>query len=148
MAPGARPATLSRPILTDLLRGELGFTGLLVSDDLGMKAVADRWSIEELVVEGLLAGIDCFLIRGPVARQEAAFEALVRAAEDRSEVRSRVDESARRMAAFKARLAVGPAVLDERAPRNGLGIASHQELAASFPRVGSEAAASSQVAKT
>ena len=45
-----RPATLSRRILTDLLRGELGFAGVIVSDDLGMKAVADRYPIEELAV--------------------------------------------------------------------------------------------------
>ena len=42
----AQPATLSPPVLTGLLRGELGFEGLLVSDDLGMKAVADRFPIE------------------------------------------------------------------------------------------------------
>jgi beta-N-acetylhexosaminidase len=88
----AHPATLSRRILTDLLRGELGFGGIAVSDDLGMRAVADRWPIEEIVVEGLLAGIDVFLMRGPVARQVAAFEALVRAAEMRSEVRARIEE--------------------------------------------------------
>src|SRR6185295_18311959 len=45
-----RPATLSRRIATDLLRGEVGFRGVLVSDDLGMKAVADKYSIEELAV--------------------------------------------------------------------------------------------------
>src|SRR6185369_3240391 len=91
-----RPATLSRAILTDLLRGELGFAGLIVSDDLGMKAVADRWTVEELVVEGLMAGVDHFLIREPAARQVAAWEALVRAAEARTEVRARVLESAAR----------------------------------------------------
>jgi beta-glucosidase-like glycosyl hydrolase len=51
-----RPATLSRRIATDLLRDELGFRGVLVSDDMGMKAVADRYSIEELAVGAIEAG--------------------------------------------------------------------------------------------
>ena len=43
-----------------------------------MKAVADRFPIEQIVVEGLAAGLDHFIIRGPVERQLAAWEALVR----------------------------------------------------------------------
>jgi beta-glucosidase-like glycosyl hydrolase len=54
--------------MTDLVRGRLGFDGLLVSDDLGMKAVADRFPIEQLVVEGLAAGLDHFILRGPIER--------------------------------------------------------------------------------
>jgi beta-N-acetylhexosaminidase len=127
-----RPATLSRPILGGLLRGELGFAGMIVSDDLGMKAVADRWPIEELVVEGLLAGIDHFLIREPAARQVAAWEALVRAAEARSEVRARVEESAARVGAFKA---LSSLPLPDPDAVSALSTPAHQALAASFPRV-------------
>jgi beta-N-acetylhexosaminidase len=126
----ALPATLSRPILTDLLRGELGFAGLVVSDDLGMKAVAARWPIDELVVGALLAGVDCFLVREP-ARQRAAWDALVRAAETRPEVHARVLESATRMAAFKGKAAVGLPAPDE-ALAALLGPAAHLALAASF----------------
>ncbi|MES1210206.1 MAG: glycoside hydrolase family 3 N-terminal domain-containing protein, partial [Pseudomonadota bacterium] len=97
-----RPATLSRRIATDLLRGELGFRGVLVSDDLGMKAVADRYSIEELAVGAIEAGVDHLLVREPVARQVAAFEAILRAAEGNAGLRARVDESAARVAALKA----------------------------------------------
>jgi beta-N-acetylhexosaminidase len=129
-----RPATLSPAILTGVLRGELGFDGVVVSDDLGMKAVADRWPIEELVVESLLAGGDHFLIREPAARQVAAWEALVRAAEARAEVRARVLESAARVQACKALSTLAlptPAALEGR-----LGPPAHQALAASFQRVG------------
>lgn len=130
-----QPATLSRPILTTLLREEIGFAGLVVSDDLGMRAVADRWPIEEIVVEGLLAGIDHFLIREPADRQAAAFEALVRAAEARPDVRVRVEESAQRVAAFKALSRVGmPLPAEDVAAR--VGLPEHKELAASFARVG------------
>jgi beta-N-acetylhexosaminidase len=127
----ALPATLSRPILTDLLRTELGFAGLLVSDDLGMAAVAARWPIDELVVTGLLAGVDCFILREPAARQIAAWEALVRAAETRPEVRARVLESAARVAAFKALARVGSPAPDE-ALAALLAPPAHQALAASF----------------
>lgn len=140
-----RPATLSRRILTDLLRGELGFRGLLASDDLGMRAVADRWPIEALVVEGLLAGVDHFLVRGPAERQAAAFEALVRAAEARAEVRARARESAARVAALKALSGVGPPAPVERHPEL-LGRPEHRALAASFPRVDPSAPPSAGVA--
>jgi beta-N-acetylhexosaminidase len=128
-----RPATLSPVLLDGVLRRQLGFTGLVVSDDLGMKAVADRWPIEELVVESLLAGADHFLIREPATRQMAAWEALVKAAEARSEVKARVLESAGRVAAFKALSRLGLPEPDGLEGR--VGTEEHRALAASFERV-------------
>ena len=55
------PATLSKKWLTDILRAELGYDGVVVSDDLDMKAVAERFTVEETVTKSLLAGADCFL---------------------------------------------------------------------------------------
>lgn len=129
-----RPATLSRRILTDLLRGELGFGGVIVSDDLGMKAVADRFAIEELAILAVSAGADVLLIREPVDRQRRAHEALVRAGERDAELRRRIEESAARVAALKAASRVG---LPVRGATLGsrLGPAAHQQLAGSFPRV-------------
>jgi beta-N-acetylhexosaminidase len=138
------PATLSRRIALEILREELGFSGLLVSDDLGMRAVADRWPIEELVVQSLLAGVDHFLVREPQARQEGAFTALVRAAETQPEVWARVQESAARTARFKALLSPRmPADKAELLAR--LGTPEHQALAASFTRVDATAAMGSPV---
>jgi beta-N-acetylhexosaminidase len=128
------PATLSRRIAHDILRVELGFAGLLVSDDLGMRAVADRYPIEDLVVESLLAGVDHFLVREPVERQVRAFEALVRAGEARPEARARIEESAQRVARFKAGHAV-PMPVPAEALHRLIGTAANQALAASFPRV-------------
>jgi len=146
----ARPATLSPRILTDLLRGELGFGGVIVSDDLGMKAVADRYPIEELVVSSVLAGADHLLCREPASRQVAAFEALVRAAEARSEVRRRIEESAARVTTMKA-AAAGRVKMPAPAASlpSLLGTPAHRALAASFPRVaggGAGPAAASPVA--
>jgi beta-N-acetylhexosaminidase len=139
-----RPATLSRRIATDLLRGELGFRGVLVSDDLGMKAVADRYSIEELAVGAIEAGCDHLLIREPEARQHAALEAIVRAAEARADFRSRVEESAARVAALKVACRVAlPAPVAMLASL--LGTPAHRALAGSFGAAPPSAAGSSPV---
>jgi len=128
------PATLSRRILQEILRGELAFEGILVSDDLGMAAVADLHPVETLVVESLLAGADHFLVREPLERQVRAFEALVTAGEARQEVRDRIFESAGRVARFKAELRVPmPASAAELPSR--LGIGENQALAGSFARL-------------
>ena len=142
------PATLSRPILTDILRGQLGFTGVIVADDLGMRAVADRYPIQELAVLSIAAGADHLLIREPLERQRAAFEALVHAAESRSEIRARVEESAARVARMKSAVSVGmPAPAEMLSGL--LGTPAHRALAASFKRdaaLASSPAASSPVA--
>jgi beta-N-acetylhexosaminidase len=140
------PATLSRRIATDLLRSELGFRGVLVSDDFGMRAVADRYPIDELAPGAIEAGLDHLLIREPASRQQAAFEALVRAAERRADVRARVEESAARVSALKSLCAV-------RAPAPAamlaslLGTPAHRALAGSFAPVSPSAAAGSPAAK-
>ncbi len=97
------PATLSPAVLGGLLRGELGYDGVVVSDDLEMKAIADRWGVGDAVVRGLLAGCDAFLLCRREDLQVEAFEALVRAAERDAGVRARVDEASARVAAVKAR---------------------------------------------
>ena len=67
-----------------------------------MKAVADRYGIDELAVRAIEAGCDHLLVREPAARQQAAFAAIVRAAEARADFRARVEEAAARVAALKA----------------------------------------------
>jgi beta-N-acetylhexosaminidase len=131
------PATLSRRIATDLLRGELGFAGLLVSDDLGMKAVADRWPVGEIVTQGLLAGLDHFILRGPEERQRAAWQALLEAASKDPGARARVEQSFARVQAFKARAAV-PLPLSADEIVGALPIAAHQALAARLRSGGQE----------
>jgi beta-N-acetylhexosaminidase len=139
------PATLSPRILTEILRGELGFTGVIVSDDLGMKAVADRYPIEEIAVYSIAAGADHLLIRESPERQRAAFDALLRAAEARAEVRARVEESAARVLQMKAKARVGmPA--DEATLPSLLGTESSKALAAMIKR--GSAPASSAVARS
>jgi beta-N-acetylhexosaminidase len=61
---GDKPATFSQPILSQILRKELGFEGVVVSDDLDMKAVADMYSKSGTVASTLNAGCDVFLMCG------------------------------------------------------------------------------------
>jgi beta-N-acetylhexosaminidase len=76
-----RPATLSSVLLRDLLRRDLVFAGVLVSDDLDMKAVADQFAIQDVVEQASLATVDLFLSCKDRERQWALYEALVRVQE-------------------------------------------------------------------
>jgi beta-N-acetylhexosaminidase len=102
-----RPATLSHRWLTEILRGELGFQGVILSDDLDMKAVADRFPVEQTVVEGLRAGCDAFLACRDPEVMDRAFGALRDAARRDSRVRDRVQQSLTRLQRFRATLQRG-----------------------------------------
>ncbi|MER5717134.1 glycoside hydrolase family 3 protein [Streptomyces sp. NPDC002132] len=62
-----RPATLSRRVLTDLLRGELGYDGLIVTDGMEMRAVAGTYGIERGSVLAVAAGADAICVGGGLA---------------------------------------------------------------------------------
>lgn len=95
------PATFSRRACTDLLRGELGYRGALLSDDLEMKAAADLHPPHEAAVLAIAAGCDAVLICRDEAAADAAFEALVREAERDPTFHARVVEAAARMRALR-----------------------------------------------
>jgi beta-N-acetylhexosaminidase len=78
---GGLPATLSRVILTEMLRGKLGFTGVTVSDDLQMKAISNRWNFAEAVQMAVLAGVDLLVVGNNLVRQQDALVAGVSAIE-------------------------------------------------------------------
>src|SRR3989454_226712 len=66
------PATVSRAVLTDLLRGELGFAGLCVSDSLDMAGIAQVGKPAEIVARSLAAGVDAVMVTSGINRQLAA----------------------------------------------------------------------------
>ena len=98
-----RPATLSPRILNGVLRERLAFEGLVISDDMEMRAVADLGEPEDLAVETLLAGVDLIAACHDTARQERMLAALVRRAQANSDFAARVHAAAARVARFKAR---------------------------------------------
>jgi beta-N-acetylhexosaminidase len=78
-----KPATLSPTIVGGLLREELGFNGVILSDDLEMKAIARTWTPPDAAVQAIAAGCDGVLVcSGDVEAQAATLEALVHAVED------------------------------------------------------------------
>lgn len=98
-----RPATLSARIVR-LLRDELRFDGLLLTDDLEMAAIADHHAAGDAAVRAVAAGCDMVLLCGADAdRHAGAVEALIRAVEDELLARARVEEALARQERVKAR---------------------------------------------
>lgn len=100
IAPGT-PATLSRGVVTDLLRGELGFRGVCFSDDLQMKAISARFPVEQAAVLAIQAGCDGLLVCTDVDAQERVREALVRRAQGNADFAARLGEAHERMVAMR-----------------------------------------------
>jgi len=73
------PATLSPRVIGDLLRGELGYDGYVVSDDLEMKAIVDHYSVGRAAVMSILAGCDGCLVCATPSRIREAHDELTRA---------------------------------------------------------------------
>lgn len=102
----AAPATMSSRWLEGIARQELGFSGVLVSDDLDMKAVAARWSTKETARRAVAAGCDALLVCRDARVQLEAEAALEEAATDPA-LRPRLEEAAARLAALRATLRRG-----------------------------------------
>jgi beta-N-acetylhexosaminidase len=95
------PATLSSNILTDLLRKQLGFQGLVVTDAMDMGGITVRYAPGDAAVRAFLAGADALLMP-PVP--DAAFESLQAAVKSGKISQERLDASVRRLLEAKARL--------------------------------------------
>jgi beta-N-acetylhexosaminidase len=95
------PATLSRPVVGDLLRGELAYDGLVFSDDLEMRAITDSYSAEEALALAVDSGVDVLMFCHHVENAARAFEFLCRKAEREERSRMRIKESAARIARLK-----------------------------------------------
>jgi beta-N-acetylhexosaminidase len=121
----AEPATMSHRWLVDLLRHELYFEGVVVSDDLDMKAVHERWPTREIVARALLAGCDCFLACRD-ARVQAEAETALDELLARDEDQGRIEDSIGELRKLRATLRRPDAKSDWRA----LPLAEHEKLAA------------------
>lgn len=65
-----RPGTLSPAVLTGLLRDELGYDGLIVTDGIEMRAIADTYGVERGTVLAIAAGADAICVGGGLADEE------------------------------------------------------------------------------
>ncbi len=95
------PATLSSVILTKLLREELGFRGIIVTDALEMGGVAKGFTVGDAAVRAIEAGADVLLMPSD---PDAAIDAVVDAVESGRLTRARIEESVRRVLMAKARV--------------------------------------------
>ena len=101
------PSTLSRNVLTDLLRNELKFEGVIISDDMQMRAISDHYSLKESLEMGLHAGLDMFcfgnnLLDTPIKVKEAKKAILELLDEEKVSIK-RIDESVQRILELKGR---------------------------------------------
>ncbi|NMO96851.1 beta-N-acetylhexosaminidase [Paenibacillus lemnae] len=101
--PDGTPATLSRAVLSGLLREELGFEGLILTDCLEMHAIAKEYGVAEGAVRAVLAGADCILISHTRDEQIAAIEAVVQAVRSGRITEARIEESLKRILELKQR---------------------------------------------
>ena len=132
------PATLSKRVVNDLLRQELGFEGVIFSDDLEMKAIANHHTVPSAAVLSLAAGCDGILIcSGDHDTQAAALEAVIHAVEGGSLPYARVEDALKRHQRMKERFlasAVGARPLTAGALRLAIGTDEHQAIAHQMAR--------------
>ncbi|MDP4153008.1 MAG: beta-N-acetylhexosaminidase [Bacillota bacterium] len=102
--PEKLPATLSYKILTELLRHELGFNGLIITDSLEMNAIVENFTTEKGTLKSFMAGADLFCISHTPERQAGTYEAILRAVRDGVISEKRLDESVDRILDAKSRL--------------------------------------------
>ena len=129
-----RPATLSPHVVQRLLREELKFEGVILSDDLEMKAVSAHYAVPDAAVDAIRAGCDAVLVcQGDVDLQARTLEALVKAVESGEIPAKRCDDALVRLRRMKERFLtgerMGPAARI-RALRGVLGREEHQLVAA------------------
>ncbi len=91
------PATLSYPMLTRLLRQKLGYNGLIITDDLEMKAIDDQYETGEAAVLAIQAGADMILVPWTLKKQQRVYNALRQAVRRRDITETRLNDSVRRI---------------------------------------------------
>lgn len=99
------PAVFSKEIITDILRGELGFDGIVITDALDMGAVTDYYSSAQAAVMAVAAGADMLLMPEDFV---AAYEGVLNAVQRGELTQERIDESVRRILKVKLEMADMP----------------------------------------
>jgi beta-N-acetylhexosaminidase len=126
------PATLSWPILRGILRTQMGFSGVIMSDDLGMAAVLQTGPWEEVPLQALRAGVDLLLICHHRQRQEQAYTRILSAVQCGELPETVVDRAVSRVEALKSRLHSLRQLAATPTSLTCIGSAVHQALAASI----------------
>jgi beta-N-acetylhexosaminidase len=131
------PGTLSPAIVDGLLKKKLGYGGLVLSDDLEMKAISGRYGHSEATVRAIAAGCDAVLMCAPKPEEQmAALEAIIYAVEEGRLPLARAEDALKRHRRVKERFLGGPrpAPATGAALRAILGRDEHQAVAAEMAR--------------
>ena len=131
------PATMSTHVVGGLLRGQLGYTGVVVTDDLEMKAIADHYPIEDVAVRAVMAGVDCLLCCHDADLAERAISAIVSGVKAGLLPEARLAEAADRMQGFARRWASSA---DGTSDASVLGSPQHRALVERIQERGSRGA--------
>jgi len=91
------PATLSKKILTDLLRGEMGFKGIIVSDAIGMAAILKKWPLPLACAMAIKAGVDTILLKADDESRSQCLFGIKQAVENGELSEERLDDAVRRL---------------------------------------------------
>ena len=103
--PSGLPASLSQPVVTGVLRQQLGFDGVVITDDLGMGAITSRFSLGEAAVRAIEAGDDLLILTTPPDEIAVVLAALRNAVAGGRISEQRLDASVTRILRLKARIA-------------------------------------------
>ena len=109
--PGAKPATLSHDIMTGLLRENLGFDGIIVSDNMEMGAIVQEYGLQDAVTQAILAGVDVIMLanQGQTYDANRPYEvrnAILQAVYDGTIPQESIIESAHRIIELKAKYGI------------------------------------------
>ncbi len=106
-----KPASRSSYVMNQLLRHDLGFNGVIVTDDMNMHAIPQDDTLwQDAIIDAVVQGADMILVCRHIARAEMAHEVLVKEAERSAAFRHRVSSSAERMLNLRRGLRLGGAV--------------------------------------
>jgi beta-N-acetylhexosaminidase len=137
-----RPATLSRRIVYDMLRDELAFEGVILSDDLEMKALAKSYAVPDAAVQAIAAGCDGVLVcramgqerTRDIEAQAEVLEALVHAVEDGRIPYKRLEDALARQRRAKERFLAAPVAAGAKSLRHVIGCEQHRRIADEMAR--------------
>lgn len=116
-----RPASLSKVIITQLLRGQMGFKGVVITDDLTMGAIMKNYSLAAAAVNTVLAGSDILLVAHEYSNERTTRNALLAAVKHGKISEARIDESVYRILSLKQKYSL----TDQRVPVPDLSQLNH-----------------------
>lgn len=95
------PSSLSKAIITDWLRKDMGYNGVVVTDDMDMGALAKHYTFGDMAIQSILAGSDILLVCHEYEHMQEAYNGLMKAVKDGRISKERLDESVKRILLMK-----------------------------------------------